>query len=93
VIRVTAALVAASVASALGVVASQHQSRKLVTEIEKEQGRTQALKIEWDQLQLESGAVGARQRVEKIAREQLRMRLPEHDNQIVLEPLPEVSMR
>lgn len=92
-IRVTAALVAASVASALGVVASQHQSRKLVTEIEKEQGRTQALKIEWDQLQLESGAVGARQRVEKIAREQLRMRLPEHDNQIVLEPLPEVSMR
>ncbi|MBK9218653.1 MAG: cell division protein FtsL [Uliginosibacterium sp.] len=92
-IRVTAALVAASVASALGVVASQHQSRKLVTEIEKEQGRTQALKIEWDQLQLESGAVGARQRVEKIAREQLRMRLPEHDNQIVLEPLPEVSRR
>jgi cell division protein FtsL len=90
---VTAALVAASVASALGVVASQHQSRKLVTEIEKEQGRTQALKIEWDQLQLESGAVGARQRVEKIAREQLRMRLPEHDNQIVLEPLPEVSRR
>ena len=92
-IRVSAALVAASVASALGVVASQHQSRKLVTEIEKEQGRTQALKIEWDQLQLESGAVGARQRVEKIAREQLRMRLPEHDNQIVLEPLPEVSRR
>jgi cell division protein FtsL len=93
VIRVTAALVAASVASALGVVASQHQSRKLVTAIEREQSRTQALKIEWDQLQLESGAVGARQRVEKIAREQLRMRTPEHDTQIVLEPLPEVSRR
>lgn len=92
-IRVTAALVAASVASALGVVASQHQSRKLVTAIEREQSRTQALKIEWDQLQLESGAVGARQRVEKIAREQLRMRTPEHDTQIVLEPLPEVSRR
>lgn len=92
-IRVTAALVAASVASALGVVASQHQSRKLVTAIEREQSRTQALKIEWDQLQLESGAVGARQRVEKIAREQLRMHTPEHDKQIVLEPLPEVSRR
>ena len=92
-LRLNSALAALIVASALGVVAAQHQSRKLVTEIEKEQGRTQALKIEWDQLQLESGAVGARQRVEKIAREQLRMRLPEHDNQIVLEPLPEVSRR
>lgn len=92
-IRVTVVLVAASVVSALGVVASQHQSRKLVTAIEKEQGRTQALKIEWDQLQLESGAVGARQRVDKMAREHLKMFPPGRDNQVVLDPLKEARAR
>ncbi|WP_018609354.1 cell division protein FtsL [Uliginosibacterium gangwonense] len=85
--RLTAVLILACLASALGVVASQHQSRKLVTAIEKEQARTQALKVEWDQLQLESGAFGARQRVDKIARENLKMVPPEHNNQISLEPL------
>jgi len=91
VIRVTAFLIICAVASALGVVASQHQSRKLVTAIEKEQDRTQALKVEWDQLQLESGAVGARQRVDKIAREHLKMLPPGRENQITLEPLKERS--
>lgn len=92
-IRVTALLVVACIASALGVVASQHQSRKLVTAIEREQGRTQALKVEWDQLQLESGAVGARQRVDKLAREHLKMLPPGRDNQIVLGPLAEPGAR
>lgn len=91
-IRVTAVLVLATVASAMGVVASQHQSRKLVTAIEKEQNRTQALKVEWDQLQLESGAVGARQRVDKIARGHLKMIPPSLDAQMTLDlpgrPLP-----
>ena len=84
-IRVTAFLVLATVVSAMGVVASQHKSRKLVTAIEKEQNRTLALKVEWDQLQLESGAVGARQRVDKIAREHLKMLPPGPDSQMTLD--------
>lgn len=90
-IRLTAVLMLACLLSALGVVASTYQSRKLVTAIENEQKRTQDLKVEWDQLQLESGAYGARQRVDKIARETLKMVPPGRDNQVSLEPLGERS--
>lgn len=74
--RTNLALTALIVASALGVVAAQHQSRKLVTEIEREQGRMRALDVEFQQLQLEQGTFAAHARIEKIARERLAMRAP-----------------
>ncbi|BAL26017.1 cell division protein FtsL [Azoarcus sp. KH32C] len=75
-IRVDAFLVAIAVASALGVVGSQHQARKLYTELEREQTRMHGLEVEWDQLQLEQSTWAAHARVEKIARERLGMRVP-----------------
>lgn len=85
--RVTAILVCITILSAIMVVASQHRSRKLVTAIEKEQARTKALRVEWDQLLLENGAVGARQRVDKIARETLKMATPAKETQVTIEPV------
>ena len=75
-IRVDAFLVAIAVASALGVVASQHQARKFYAELEREQTRMHGLEVEWDQLQLEQSTWAAHARVEKIARERLGMRVP-----------------
>jgi len=62
--------------SALGVVAAQHQSRKLFTELEREQSRMRALEVEWGQLQLEQSTWAGHARVEKAARERLRMISP-----------------
>lgn len=75
-IRVDAFLVALTVASALGVVASQHQARKLYSELEREQTREHKLDVEWDQLQLEQSTWAAHARIEKIARERIGMRPP-----------------
>ena len=63
-LRLNSALAALIVASALGVVAAQHQSRKLVTEIEREQGRTRALEVEFGQLQLEQSTWAAHARID-----------------------------
>ncbi|NMG14614.1 cell division protein FtsL [Aromatoleum bremense] len=75
-IRVDAFLVALVVSSALGVVAAQHQARKLFSELEREQARAQSLEVEWGQLQLEQSTWAAHARVEKIARERIGMRPP-----------------
>ena len=75
-IRLDAFLLALAVCSALGVVAAQHQSRKLFSELEREQSRAQGLDVEWGQLQLEQSTWAAHARVEKIARERLGMRPP-----------------
>ena len=86
-IRADAFLVAVAVASALGVVASQHQARKLFSELEREQTRAHGLEVEWDQLQLEQSTWAAHARVEKIARERIGMRPPVPGQVISLEEL------
>ncbi len=87
-IRVDALLVALAVASGLGVVAAQHQARKLFAEVEREQTRAHALEVEWGQLQLEQSTWAAHARIEKLAREKLGMRSPASAQMIVAEPQP-----
>jgi cell division protein FtsL len=74
--RLTGFLLMLVVASSLGVVASQHQARKLYTAVEREQQRSQQLEVEWGQLQLEQSTWAAHARIEKLAREKLAMRPP-----------------
>jgi cell division protein FtsL len=62
---------------ALGLVTSQHKSRKLFTELEREQEHSRALEVEFGQLQLESSTWGLHSRVEKIATGALGMRAPD----------------
>jgi cell division protein FtsL len=85
VIRADALLVTLVVASALGVVAAQHQARKLFSELEREQTRAHGLEVEWGQLQLEQSTWAAHARVEKIARERMRMRPPAPGQVIAVE--------
>ncbi len=85
-IRLDAVLVALAVSSALGVVAAQHQSRKIFSELEREQTRAHGLDVEWGQLQLEQSTWAAHARVEKLAREKLGMRPPAPGQMLVVEP-------
>lgn len=65
------------VVCALGLVTSQHKSRKLFTELEREQERSRALEIEYGRLQLESSTWGLHSRVERVATGALGMRAPD----------------
>lgn len=62
---------------ALGVVTSQHRARKLFQDLEREQERTKQLDIEFGQLQLELSTWATHPRIEQIARDRLKMRLPD----------------
>ncbi len=70
-------LLLALVVCALGLVTSQHKSRKLFAELEREQERARALEVEYGQLQLEASTWGLHARVEKIAAGSLGMRSPD----------------
>jgi len=69
-------LLAALIACALGLVTSQHQSRKLYIELQKEQELAKQLEVEWGQLQLEASTWATHARVEKFAIQSLGMRVP-----------------
>ena len=74
--RLNFLLLALLVASAVGLVTSRHQARKLFIELEREQSRARQYEVEWGQLQLEQSTWATPARIEKIAREQLRMQAP-----------------
>ena len=75
--RINLILLLLLTACALGLVTSQHKARKLFAELEQEQERAKQLDVEWGQLQLEQSTWAMHARVEKIARERLRMSVPD----------------
>ena len=70
-------LLAVLVVCALGLVTSQHQSRRLYSELEREQQRARELDVEYGQLQLEASTWGLHARVAAIASGPLGMRAPD----------------
>jgi cell division protein FtsL len=72
-VRVNVFLLLAAVLCALSVVTSQHKARKLFQAMESEQERARQLDIEFDQLQLELSTWATSPRIDKIARENLKM--------------------
>jgi len=74
--RLNLLLLAVLAACALGLVTSQHQARKLFAELEREQVRAQSLEVEYGQLQLEASTWATPTRVERFARDRLRMSPP-----------------
>ena len=61
---------------ALGLVTSQHKARKLFVELQKQQEVAKQLEVEYGQLHLEQSTWAMHSRVEKIAANTLRMRVP-----------------
>ena len=76
-LRLNMILLLAVVICALGVVTSQHKARKLFQDLEAAQDRAKQLDVEFGQLQLELSTWATPPRIEKIARDKLKMRTPE----------------
>lgn len=75
-LRLNLILVLVAVLCGLGAVTSQHKARKLFQALEAEQEKARQLEVEYGQLQLEQSTWAAHPRVEKIARDRLRMSQP-----------------
>ncbi len=74
--RLNLLLIGIAVLCALGVVTSQHEARKLFVELQKEQDVAKQLDVEWGQLQLEQSTWAMHSRIEKVAGDSLKMRVP-----------------
>lgn len=75
-LRLNMILLLVAVLCALGAVTAQHKARKLFQAVEAEQERARQLEVEYDQLQLELSTWATHPRIEKIAREKLKMAVP-----------------
>lgn len=84
--RLNLLLLGILVVCALGVVTSQHHARKLYAELQHAQEFAKQMQTEYGQLQLEQSTWAMHARIEKIAIERLRMRIPE-PNQIQMAPV------
>jgi len=76
VIKLNLALSGILVVCALALVTSQHKARKLFVELQKQQEIAKQLEVEYGQLQLEQSTWAMHSRVEKIAGNNLHMRVP-----------------
>lgn len=73
--RLSVLLLLAVVASAMTLVHTQYESRRLFMALEAERKEAARLEIEHDRLQVERRAQATPLRVEQIARQQLQMRM------------------
>ena len=72
--------------SALLLVYSKHQSRKLFVEVQQLNYQVDDLNTEWGRLQLEQSAWSDHGRIERIARLKLSMVMPESDEVVFIKP-------
>jgi cell division protein FtsL len=76
----------AVLASSLGVVYGKQQARNRFSELQKLTGVRDELDIEWGQLQLEQSTWGTHGRVERVARDDLRMVIPQASELRIVQP-------
>jgi cell division protein FtsL len=72
--RLNVVLLVAVIASALFLVRTQYQSRRLFAELDKAEGDARHLQVERERLEFEKRAQATPARVEKLAQGQLQMR-------------------
>jgi cell division protein FtsL len=73
-IRLNLVLLLAVICSALYLVHTQYQSRRLFAEVDRLRSEARRLEIEHERLQVEKRAQATPARVERLAKEQLQMR-------------------
>ena len=90
--RLNIMLLVAVIASAMYLVHTQYQSRRLFTELDRALAESRRLETEHQRLQVEKRAQATPLRVEKIARAQLNMRTATPAiTQYVVDPMPVVT--
>ena len=76
----------AMLGSAIVLIYTKHQSRKLYVEVRQLIAQADALNTEWGQLQLEQSAWSDHGRIEQVARTKLAMAMPKPDDVIFIKP-------
>lgn len=82
----TLVLLLAVIASALGVVYTRHESRRLAVQLGEIENQRDAIIAEWSRLQLEQAWLADAGTVERKAEEELGMKSPENVQILVVEP-------
>ena len=77
-------LILGNLGTALKLLLSVHDDRRIYRLIQDEHKRTQALEVHWRQLLLEQSAWQGHARVEQIARERLDMYIPKPEEVVIL---------
>ena len=72
-------------ASALALVYTKHESRKLFVELEELTTERDELNIEWGQLQIEQSTWATHGRIEKVANDELSLVRPEATEVFIIE--------
>ena len=72
--------------SAILLIYSKHQSRKLFVELQGLKQEANEFNTEWGQLQLEQSAWSGHGRIEQVARERLSMVMPNAEEVIFIKP-------
>lgn len=81
-----AVLLLSFLASGLGLVYTEHFSRKLLDQLSLQQAQQSELELEWQQLMLEQSAIAAKAVVHEVARSHLNMVEPEPTDVIYIKP-------
>ncbi len=81
-----ALLIAANVASAIGVVYARHRHRQLFVELTRFERARDELNVDFGRLQLEQATWAESNRVEQVARTRIGMKFPEADDIVVIRP-------
>ncbi len=76
----------AVLSSAIMLVYSKHQNRKMFVELQALKGQVDELNTEWGQLQLEQSAWSGHGRIEQVARERLSMVMPSAEEVVFIKP-------
>ena len=76
---------AVCVISAMALVYTKHESRKLFVELESLTHQRDDLNIEWGQLQIEQSTWATHARIEQVATEQLSLERPQSEEIFVIE--------
>lgn len=84
-ILLTAVFVAVCVLSAMALIYTKHESRKLFLELENLMTERDELNIEWGQLQIEQSTWATHARIERVAVEEMSLVRPQPAEVFVIE--------
>lgn len=79
-------LLALLLVSALAVIYCKYRSRQVFIAIQNVENKLDQYEVKWGQLQLEQTTLAEHNRVERLAREQLSMMMPEREKIVFIKP-------
>ena len=82
----TGSLLAILICSAMAVIYSKYQSRLMFVEIQLQERELDHYEVVWGQLQLELTTLAEENRVEQIARDKLKLVMPQREKIVYLKP-------